>query len=205
MMSVYFGCTLSLYFVSQYILVLIPFLTIINCEQLCKGKPLMYNGRRCASTTVYHDGRKGACGCGPQWFDKQFPWNGELYTAAVNQRFFDFEGTMWCGDRCGECYELTPTGGYIEGQGEPPRFLHTITVMITNLCPAEPPNLQWCAQHHWNQLNMYGYMTHFDLENGRQQISVLGWDNPEVTYKRVQCTGKFQSLYDQCQCSKDFV
>ncbi|ESP01091.1 hypothetical protein LOTGIDRAFT_139967, partial [Lottia gigantea] len=170
----------------------------------CKGKPLMNNGRRCASTTVFHDGRKGACGCGPFWLDKQFFWNKDNYVAAVNQRFFDFDGKTWCGQRCGQCYELTPTGGFIENEGAPPTSMQPITVMITNLCPIEPPNLSWCGQNHYNQVNAHGYYAHFDLENGNQQITSLGWDNPEVTYRRVDCGMKWPKRYRECQCSTGY-
>ncbi|KAH3725077.1 hypothetical protein DPMN_050906 [Dreissena polymorpha] len=43
----------------------------------------MYNGKSCASTTRYADSRKGACGCGYNDNDNQFPWNSYGLVAAA--------------------------------------------------------------------------------------------------------------------------
>ena len=42
-----------------------------EANQKCTGHPLMYNGKKCASTTRYADYHKGACGCGPVDNDNQ--------------------------------------------------------------------------------------------------------------------------------------
>ena len=73
----------------------------------------MYNGKKCASTTHYHDGHKGACGCGPSYNDNMFDWNKSGYVVAANQALFDSGGGGWCGQTCGRCIRLTTTGKII--------------------------------------------------------------------------------------------
>merc|ERR1711860_23380 len=94
----------------------------------------------------------------------------------------------WCGEKCGQCIKLTTTGGYIDGQGGSTGAGQSKVFMITNLCPNEWPNLSWCSQTSSNgRKNQYGYEYHFDLENGANQISGMGWNNPEVTWEWANC------------------
>lgn len=79
--------------------------------------------------------------------------------------------------------------------------------MVTNLCPNVYPNQNWCNQGtgpYGNGHNDYGYVAHFDLENGASQISRIGWNNPEVTWEIVGCHGSntpTDGMYQQCQCA----
>jgi hypothetical protein len=98
----------------------------------------------------------------------------------------------WCGYGCGVCYELTPTGGYVPGQGSAPSNTEPVITMVTNMCPSEA-NTVWCTIP-----NQFGYTAHFDMMNGEYKLP--GWNNPEVYYKRVPCTGLQASLYTQCEC-----
>ncbi|KAK6180331.1 hypothetical protein SNE40_012505 [Patella caerulea] len=168
----------------------------------------VYNGKRCASTTRYTDSNKGACGCGQQ--NSQFPWNHDHYVVAASQNLFDVSGggKTWCGGSCGKCVKLTPTGGYIDGQGTAPQKKEPITFMITNLCPPWAPNESWCAAKGTPggdvTPNHYGYEVHFDLENGAKQADKNGWDNPEVTWEFAPCTGSntpSPSSWHNCECS----
>ena len=99
-------------------------------------------------------------------------------------------------------------GGYIDGQGGPPKDTNSHVFMVTNLCPAEVPNLDWCGQKGDKDLNKYGYHVHFDLENGAKQADNLGWNNPEVTYEIVDCDGKdsltpSNAMFKTCYCGKN--
>ena len=86
------------------------FSDVVSANQKCHGSPRMYNGKRCASTSNFHDGHKGACGCGPARGDSQFDWNKSGYVAAASQHLFDRNGGTWCGEACGRCVKLTTTG-----------------------------------------------------------------------------------------------
>lgn len=184
----------------------------VYANQKCHGWPRKYNGRSCASTTNYHDARKGACGCGPANGDSQFEWNKYSFVAAASQMYFDAGRKQWCGQHCGQCVKLTTTGGFIPGQGGPTAEGRSVTFMITNLCPDEYPNQAWCSQKsQYGGTNQYGYEVHFDLENGVNQIkSILGWDNPEVTWEVVNCDEANRhewrtpnyGLFRQCQCGQ---
>lgn len=77
-----------------------------------------------ATTTNYHDGTLGACGCGTLL-------NSYTYTAAGSPAIFG-SGT-WCGSGCGSCYQLTSTGTAPSGQGTGGGAGTSIIVMITNL------------------------------------------------------------------------
>lgn len=44
---------------------------VVNAGPKCHGDPKMYNGKKCATTTIYNDYHKGACGCGPNNGDSQ--------------------------------------------------------------------------------------------------------------------------------------
>lgn len=77
-----------------------------------------------ATTTNYHDGTLGACGCGATL-------NSYTYTAAGSPSIFG-SGT-WCGSGCGKCYQLTSTGTAPSGQGTGGGAGHSIVVMVTNL------------------------------------------------------------------------
>ena len=89
---------------------IIIFSGVVSANQKCHGSPRMYKGKRCASTTNYHDGFKGACGCGPANGNSQFDWNRSGYVAAASQHLFDRNGGTWCGETCGRCVKLTTTG-----------------------------------------------------------------------------------------------
>jgi len=153
----------------------------------------MLDGKPCASTTRYWDGNLGACGCGTS--SGAFSWVGEFYTAAGSPPIF---GTATdCGTGCGKCYQLTTTGFSPSGTGAPAG--QTITIMITNLCPVGG---QWCAA----DLNSFDYGAHFDLADSPtgMLITNLGWDNPEVVYEEVACTGAMTPTdadFAQCTCT----
>lgn len=156
----------------------------------CTGVPRMYQGKPCASTTRYWDGSIGACQCGTS---TALPWIGEQYTAAGSP--FIYGASYGCGPGCGKCYKLTTTGYSPEGTGAPAG--ESITIMVTNLCPAGGA---WCA----DGLNSFNYQAHFDLANSPTTplITELGWDNPEVIYEEVACTGASNSptLQDFAEC-----
>ncbi|XP_052227509.1 endoglucanase-like [Dreissena polymorpha] len=183
---------------------------LTEANQKCTGNPLMYNGKLCASTTKYADGNKGACGCGPADNNDQFEWNHSGFVAAANQALFDAGEASWCGESCGKCVKLTTTGGFVDGQGQATADGQSRIFMITNLCPNEAPNLSWCSQQGSVGVNQYGYGAHFDLENGANQISGMGWDNPEVTWEWTDCDGghlEYSStpnddMYKTCQCGQ---
>ncbi len=91
----------------------------------------------------------------------------KLYTAAGSQTLFGGSGS-WCGSGCGTCYELTNMGSIAAtGQGECTGAGQTITVMITNLCPANG-NAQWCSVP-----DSYGFPAHFDIMS--QTGGPSGW------------------------------
>ncbi|XP_011438399.3 endoglucanase [Magallana gigas] len=179
----------------------------VSCEQRCHGSPRMYNGKRCASTTRYNDYHKGACKCGPASGDSQFGWNHDHFVTAPNQMFFDEGYSGRCGQRCGKCVKLTTTGGYVPGQGSPTPAGQSHVFMVTNLCRNVYPNQNWCNQGtgpYGNGHNDYGYVAHFDLGNGANQISRIGWNNPEVTWEIVSCHGAntpTDEMYQHCQCA----
>ncbi|KAL4221971.1 hypothetical protein ACF0H5_018019 [Mactra antiquata] len=187
------------------------FLALIGSTQgvqKCHGHPSTYMGKPCASTTWFHDGRQGACGCGYDGSDQQFTWSSSKYTAAANQLFFDQGGAQWCGQSCGLCVNLTTTGGSAPG-GVDTAEGQSHVFMVVDLCPNEAPNLEWCAQTQNHPVNRYGYGAHFDLENGVNQITQgLNWDNVEVTYQVVNCDNAVESMtptnqkYHQCECYK---
>ncbi|CAL1539734.1 unnamed protein product [Lymnaea stagnalis] len=155
---------------------------------------LRYNGRPCASTTRYDDGRRGACGCGPRNSDTPFGWNLADYVTAPSQNFFRGDN-LWCGAACGSCVKLTPTGGFVPWEGRAPRNTNSVTFMVTNVCPVVG-NWKWCSSR-----NSYGYDVHFDLQNNIGQISNgLGWDNVEVTWENVPCSQDQINKYRQCEC-----
>lgn len=52
-----------------------------------------------------------------------------------SQAIYDPTGLSWCGSGCGVCYRLTPTGGYVNGQGSAPSSTTSYVFMVTNLCP----------------------------------------------------------------------
>lgn len=167
----------------------------------CTGSPPMLNGLPCATTTRYWDGQLGACGCGSN--NAPFSWQWTSYTAAGSQAIFDPSGSSWCGDGCGECYELTPTGQCPTG-GECAPNMDPITVMVTNLCP-NAGNEEWCPNP--GETNSFGYGAHFDLMDLDMSglITELGWNNPVVTYQRVPCNTNLGSPScaeaATCECS----
>ena len=136
----------------------------------------------------------------------------KVFTAAGSQTLFGGSGS-WCGSGCGKCYQLTNVGSIAaSGQGGCTGAGDTITVMVTNLCPANG-NEQWCSQ----PSNQFGYGAHFDIMS---KDGPLGWskslfgrfnwrvsltfrlDNPVVRYKEVTCPGSLNSDYATCQCAK---
>ena len=171
----------------------------------------------------YYDGNKGACGCGTD--SGAFPWqlgSGSLWTAAGSSSLFDNGGSSsWCGSGCGTCYELTNAGSIAaSGQGDCTGAGEKITVLITNLCPAQG-NEQWCSA----PTNRYGFGAHFDINS--QSGPASGWsklmpsfvlvlsvplpqyvltgvfssDNPVVKYRKIDCPSSLASNYQQCQCA----
>ena len=71
--------------------------------------------------------------------------------------------------------------------------------MVTNLCPAVDPNMDWCAQRDTSEhggTNTFGYAYHFDLQNTDHQISNMKWDNPEVLVEEVPCHSDFPNLWN---------
>ena len=150
----------------------------------------------CATTTRYWDGLKGACGCGyGQGSGTAFSWQHEILTAAASSSVFGQGG--WCGHGCGECLLVTPTGGFIDGQGSAPRNTKGQIVLVSNLCPADG-NQQWCSSP-----NHFGYTTHFDLMdiNMHGVVAALGWNNPEVYYHPVPCPNAQETHWKHCQCA----
>ena len=105
------------------------------------------------------------------------------------------------------CFPFCPPGGYVPGQGGPTGAGQSQVFMVTNLCPNVYPNQNWCNQGtgpYGNGHNDYGYVAHFDLENGAGQISNIGWNNAEVTWEIVGCHGHntpTDGMYQQCQCA----
>ncbi len=151
----------------------------------------------CATTTRYWDNFKGACGCGTGTGNGlPYSWQYQIITAAASNSMFG-DGT-WCGSGCGKCFAITPTGGFVDGQGSRPSNLQSQVMMITNLCPAQY-NQQWCTSP-----NQYGYTAHFDLmdQNMNGIISRLGWNNVEVYYQQIACPATQLANWRQCQCSK---
>jgi len=181
-----------------------PLNVLGGSPQKCTGTPPMYQGRACASTTRYTDSTMGACGCGSTGNNNPFTWETNFYTAAPSQALFDYNnpGNSWCGPGCGKCYLLTPTGGYITGEGSAPSSLNPIVVMVGDLCP-NAGNSVWCPNP--GGTDQFGYPVHFDLRNNNGQIDAIGWDNPEVTYAEVACScgnslTPTNGDWAQCQC-----
>jgi len=149
----------------------------------------------CATTTRYWDDYKGACGCGTgTGTGKPHAWQYQMITAAASNSMFG-SGT-WCGSGCGKCFSITPTGGFVDGQGSRPANLQSQVMMITNLCPASD-NRQWCTSP-----NQYGYTAHFDLMDQHMNgiISRMGWNNVEVYYQQIPCPAGQLASWRTCQC-----
>jgi len=179
---------------------------LVTANQLCQRDShgvRRFHGRPCASTTRYNDGHRGSCGCGPPNSDTPFDWNMALYVTAPSQKYFDYGGDRtWCGAKCGRCVKLTPTGGFVDGNGGPPSNHAPIIFMVTNDCPIQG-NEYWCGingKPGTNQVSRNGYEVHFDLQNNRQQMQNRGWNNPEVTWEEVNCPGDYAHHYTQCEC-----
>ncbi|KAK6973339.1 endoglucanase [Biomphalaria glabrata] len=196
-------------------------LGLVRGDQLCRpdGSGVrLYNGKPCASTTRYDDGRRGSCGCGPggvfssecfqcdvfMFTDTPFAWNMNSLTAAASQKYFDNGGDRtWCGRNCGRCVRLTPTGGFVPGRGRAPPNLNSRVFLVTNDCPIQG-NEEWCGQRGkpgTGQVNAHGYEVHFDLQNHNGQVvNNLNWDNIETTWEEVGCPGDLANNYRQCEC-----
>lgn len=174
-----------------------PVCTTVTGQQ---GYFITINGKTypCATTTRYWDGFKGACGCGAGENNGfAYPFQYQVITAAASNSVF---GTgEWCGESCGKCYAITPTGGFVDGQGTAPPNLQTQVMMVTNLCPRQY-NVQWCTSP-----NQYGYMAHFDLNdyNMNGLIASLGWNNIEVYYYPIPCPARQANDWTTCQCATD--
>jgi len=172
-----------------------------KCEKIKgeKGMWIKVNGKKypCATTTRYWDGFKGACGCGTGTGNgKPFPWQWNTLTAAASDSLFGKKD--WCGPGCGDCYSVTPTGGFIDGQGSAPKNIKSRLLMVTNMCPAKD-NKQWCTSP-----NKYGYTAHFDLmdHNMKGIITDMGWNNVEVYYEKVPCPVARVNQWKECECHK---
>ncbi len=185
----------------------ILFITSIVASPACQQIPgqqgywITVNGATypCATTTRYWDGFKGACGCGiGDGNGSPHSWQYEIITAAASNSIFG--SGEWCGEGCGKCYAITPTGGFVDGQGSTPPNLQTQVMMVTNLCPQQW-NTQWCTSP-----NQYGYTAHFDLMdlNMNGLITRLGWNNIEVYYYPIPCPDTQASDWTQCQCAYSF-
>ena len=137
----------------------------------------------------YWDGQKGACGCGTgTGGGNLFPWQQSpgpgLFTAAASQNLFDGEGSTgsYCGTGCGQCYNVTNLG-YIaaQGQGDCTGVGESITVMTTNLCPANG-NQQWCAQ----PTNEYDFPAHFDIMQASSSAGgPMGWSKSLTSRTKI--------------------
>ncbi|XP_013381297.1 endoglucanase [Lingula anatina] len=184
----------------------------VTADQKCSGSPRKFRNKPCASTTRYTDKTKGACGCGTgTGSGTGFSWNLNGFTTAPNEAFYNDEspGPLWCGRKCGRCFRLTPTGGFVPGQGGPPPNDKPVVVMVTNVCPRQG-NMQWCGQTPGGGTNQYGYATHFDIEDLGGQLRRIGWNNPEVTWEEADCAQAHRQngetpgpdQYKQCQCHK---
>ncbi|XP_025105069.1 endoglucanase-like [Pomacea canaliculata] len=181
---------------------------LLEAAQLCQKDVYgvrRYNGKVCASTTRYVDGHRGACGCGPRNTDTPFTWNMQQFLTAPSERYFDNGGSsLWCGRNCGKCVKLTPTGGFVPGEGDAPPNNNSIVFMVTNACPIIG-NEKWCGiqgKPGTKSVNTYGYEVHFDLQNQAGQIDRIYWNNPEVTWEEVTCPSNYKSLWLQCECSR---
>nr|BAP19116.1 cellulase [Aplysia kurodai] len=176
-------------------------------EQKCQPNShgvRVYQGKKCASTTRYNDGHRGSCGCGPAASDTPFDWNMSKHVTAPNQMYYDNGGnSQWCGKNCGKCVKLTPTGGFVPGNGKAPQHRNPVVFMVTNSCPINE-NRVWCGQSGkpgTNKVNDHGYEAHFDLQNNKNQVlQGLGWDNAEVTWQEVSCPHDYASLWSKCEC-----
>jgi len=150
----------------------------------------------CASTTKYTDTSKGACGCGTgDGVGTAYTWQYQILIASVNTPLFG-DGS-WCGTGCGKCYAVTPTGGYVDGQGTAPSSLKTYVVMTTSYCDATYTPT-WCSSP-----NSYGYAAHFNMmdQNLNGLVTEIGWNNPEVYYFEIPCPDNRTDLWDTCECA----
>ena len=181
-------------------LIAFAFIGFTLASQSCfpvDGQPgLWFNNMPCATTTRYWDGFKGACGCGAgDGNGSPFDWQYTTLTAAASDSVFG--SGSWCGSGCGACFQVTPTGGFVDGQGSAPSSMDSQVLMVTNSCPSEY-NQQWCTSP-----NQYGYNAHFDLMdlNMNGLVSSLGWNNIEVTYQQIACPDQQESQWNSCQCA----
>ena len=137
----------------------------------------------------YWDGQKGACGCGTgTGGGTVYPWQESpgpgLFTAAASQNLFDGAGSTgsYCGTGCGKCYNVTNLG-YIAatGEGDCTGAGQSITVMVTNLCPANG-NQQWCAQ----PKNEYDFPAHFDIMQASSSAGgPMGWSKSSTLRSKI--------------------
>ena len=105
----------------------------------------------------------------------------KIFTAAGSQSLFGGSGS-WCGSGCGKCFQLTNVGSIAaKGQGDCTGTGDTITVMVTNLCPANG-NEVWCSQ----PSNQFGYGAHFDIMS---EGGPLGWSKSPLLRWLGQLTG----------------
>lgn len=120
----------------------------------------------------------------------------KIYTAAGSQNLFAGSGSTssWCGSGCGKCYKLTNVGAVAaDRMGDCTGAKQSITVMVTNLCPAQG-NAEWCAQ----PKNKYEFESHFDIMS---KDGPEGWNNPVVKYEEITCPGSLVSDFATCQCT----
>ena len=184
-------------------------------DSRCSGCPPMKDGKLCASTTKYTDLTKGSCGCGTDPNPKAF-WTKTKYTAALNAANLNpSDPTLsWCPSHCGQCFRLCNTGGTTNGRSSGEG--QCIIVQIENRCGDGYKQYPYfCSQEmtYWDcasdsancksydrATNYYGYPAHFDLQDVNEQVTQMGWDNPEVTFEEVSCSlGDFGS-WDNCCC-----
>ena len=176
----------------------------------CTGCPPRHNGKLCASTTRYTDCTRAACGLGP--LDDgpadrcQKNWTFTSFTAAMNAKSLSQTDARqaWCpkDSKCGKCFRLCTTGGAINGKSS--KAGECKVFKITNRCGDgfDDNTPYWCSQKmsyaeceaepskcvQSGNTNDHGYSAHFDLMDLNNQITELGWDNPEVTFEEVDCS-----------------
>ena len=122
-----------------------------------------------------------SCSCGGKDGKTQETWESNTgavigpgqgyYSGAVNQILFNGSmpnGSPFCGQACGQCYELVSTGigGYSGGVVGGSK----IVLMIVDSCfgtdvanPATPDNPNWCTSTTGGS-DYFGCNTHFDID-----------------------------------------
>jgi hypothetical protein len=180
----------------------------------CSGCPPKFNQKLCASTTRYVMDNISACGC-------NLHKNSYKFTAAANTALLNPNNPSlsWCPVNCGVCYEICTTGGslfYTDKQFNKPG--KCVIFEINDRCAdgyKKPLESQYCRQeisplecetnyvlcNKKKSTNNFGYSAHFDLQDINGQIfNDLQWDNPEITFVKVNCPFK-----NECVCKHRYL